>query len=1636
MIKSKALLLLVILGLLLNGFALPAASADIGSTGATFVVAKDGSDYNPGTLEAPFLTLEKARDAIRLLKNGQGLPDGGVTVYIRGGEYERTASFELLAQDSGTADKPITYKAYPGESVTLTGSQQLDKSWFAPVTDPQVLSRIISDDARSKVLVADLQSHGITDYGVMSRHGYYKANDVSQVPPMELYIEGEGMTLARWPNTGTVQMGDIIDAGPTRKDADLQDRGGTFSYTYDRPQYWTNADDIWLDGIFGYSWEWSYNKIASIDTVNKRITLRYGEMSGLFKNWYPDFHFAQNLLEEIDMPGEYYIDRAQGLLYFLPTASFAQQNPDIAVTRLKTPMINAVGVSYVTFDNLTLENGRDSAVVIMGGDHVVVQHSEIRNFSNGGVQINTQSRWLYNDFATATGTNHGVVNTHIHHIGGTAVILNGGSRTTLVPGNNYVESSHLHDFAYYHKAYNPAVILTGVGNRVSHSEIHDAPHPGILIFGNDHTVEYNNIYDVCKMFSDLGAIYMNAGETPQQRGTVIKRNFFHDIGMSKAGVEGIYPDNFTMGLTIDENIFYRMGNSAIRNNGGAHIKARNNIFVDSEVPYDYADLYLGDNPEGQIAKNYMPKWQALFAQNDNFVGTPYLVKYPELADFFTEDRYYPTTNTFQNNVIYNPSVPRSSTTNAQGAYDKFNLLQYANNWVTATDPGFVSLSSGDFNLKADAAVFNQIPGFRAIPFSDIGIVGKAGPVLAPDFIPVQAVHAYDEQVTIGIGKSYELHTAVLPWNATNGKLNFATSDSSVVKVDAKGVLRGMEVGEATITVTSDENPSFTVVVQVTVEVGDGIYEYTDFENGRNSWPTDPNRTIVDVDGDHKYKVLKGATAVSPNEYSNYELTFKLKTPAVTPTNGTFYIFDRLGTGGGGRIGYRKLEDGTSKWLLYNKAWATVKETSFPYQDLAPDTEYDVKLLVKGGELSLYVNDVLKLKATDSTFNPTGTVGFYAGGYDYLLFDNIKFAVPSTRVAGLTLNYGSVNIGADEQLQLQASFDPSDAVNREVNWTSSNPAAAVVDANGLVTAVAPGETVITVTSLDNPQATAASTVIVSDILLQTNFENGGGGWPVDPNRSIINEGGNKKYRLLNGASATSPRTFANYELTFKLKTPSVIPSAATFYIFDRLASGSGDRIGYRKTVDGASQWILYNKTWATVKKSDLSYEDLAPDTEYTVRLIVNGADIALYVNGALKLKATDPGHNLTGQIGFYAGGFANLIFDDIVVTQLRKPQTEAVVTPASPDGENGWYVHPVSVQLNPGAKSSVLVQTEYRLDSESSWHSYSSPLAFDHDGGEQKLHYRSTDMSGNVETARELTLKIDQAAPSTSASLDPVQPDGAEGWYGSPVTVTLQGNDATSGVARTEYSLDGGTTWTAYSAPIVLANDGEHELMYRSFDVAGNAEAVQSIDVRIDASAPTITAAGISDGQSFTDFESIIPSFTLSDALSGAASAPLRFWLDGQDVDVSTPIPLYSLSLGTHSFLVQGTDAAGNEAAQTITFQITTSVQSMLSLVEQFKAQGWIDNEGIANALSQKLQQGSLAAFINHVEAQNGKHITAETAQILLRDAHYLLQQQPTEQMQESQEIEPVQASEETQESQETQETQENQQAPEEEPVTE
>ena len=136
----------------------------------TLYVASDGRDGASGRFSDPLATLIGARDRLRALKRAGQLPQIGATVLIHGGTYFQKEAFTLTAADD-LSPAPVTYAASPGETVRITGGQEV-RGWQT-VTDPAVLSRL-DPAAQGHVLQADLKAQGITDFGQMSPRGFGK----------------------------------------------------------------------------------------------------------------------------------------------------------------------------------------------------------------------------------------------------------------------------------------------------------------------------------------------------------------------------------------------------------------------------------------------------------------------------------------------------------------------------------------------------------------------------------------------------------------------------------------------------------------------------------------------------------------------------------------------------------------------------------------------------------------------------------------------------------------------------------------------------------------------------------------------------------------------------------------------------------------------------------------------------------------------------------------------------------------------------------------------------------------------------------------------------------------------------------------------------------------------------------------------------------------------------------------------------------------------------------------------------------------------------------------------------------------------------------------------------------------------
>ena len=505
-------------------------------------------------------------------------PRGGdLTVWLRGGDFVRTNALALSALDSGSEGAPVVWRAYGDERVRLLGGRILNG--FQPVKDPAVLSRF-EEAARNNVLQLDLRAHGISNFGEMRSRGFGRPTTPAHC---ELFFAHRPMTLARWPNEGAWEKLAGFPAGAGKGDdhgGSIGDLPGGFTYAGNRPRRWKDTTDLWVHGFWAWDWANSYERVASLD-LDKRIVKTaaphglYGFRAGQRFCWL-------NVLEELDQPGEWFLDRQNGALYFWPPAPLASGETLLSV--LDQPLVKMTDARHITIQGLTLEATRGSGVEITGGASNRIVGCRLRNLGNLGVVING-------------GTNHGVASCDLFDTGDGGVSLTGGDRQTLTPGGHFVENSHFQRQARWSKCYAPCVLLSGVGLRVSHNHMHDHPHCAILFTGNDHLLEFNDIHHIALETGDVGAIY--TGRDYTFRGNRIRHNFIHETGGVGMGSMGVYMDDCVSGTEIFGNVFYK-AHWAMFIGGGRDHRVENNLFVDCDPAIRADGRGLDPSPVGAI----------------------------------------------------------------------------------------------------------------------------------------------------------------------------------------------------------------------------------------------------------------------------------------------------------------------------------------------------------------------------------------------------------------------------------------------------------------------------------------------------------------------------------------------------------------------------------------------------------------------------------------------------------------------------------------------------------------------------------------------------------------------------------------------------------------------------------------------------------------------------------------------------------------------------------------------------------------------------------------------------------------------------------------------------------------------------
>ncbi|MEN6544668.1 MAG: right-handed parallel beta-helix repeat-containing protein [Armatimonadia bacterium] len=663
----------------------------------TMYVSPTGNDEYNGKAavrkgpNGPFKTLVRARDEIRKMKQAGVLPVGGVTVELQPGVYEFSTAFELTEADSGTPTAPVVYRGKPGAEVRMVGGKVVSK--WEPVTDPSVI-RSLAQEAVGKVMQADLKALGITEFGQPSG-GWVSPSGNNT----ELFFADKPMQIARWPNQGFVRVADVTDEKPVDVRGTKGSKAPKIHYDEkalgDRPKRWQQEKALWLHGWWFWDWAEERQPVESIDLEKKLITMKeppvhpYGFRKGQW--WY-----AFNALCELDQPGEYYLDRETGILYFWPPSPLNKSLASVSVTPTLVTMKNT---SNVTWRGLSFETARNIPITISGGSENRVAGCVVRNC--GGYAISIDG-----------GTKNGVVGCDIYETGNGGVMLNGGDRIKLIHSENYVDNCHIHHYSRWNRILKPAVNMNGCGNRITHNLIDNAPHKAILFSGNENLIEFNEMHSVVYEANDAGAIY--AGYNWTMRGNEIRNNYFHHIeGFEGRGCVGVYLDDLFSSANIHHNVFYKVTRAAFVG-GGRDTTIENNVFVDCNpaIHVDARGLGWASGAYDTLVKRL---------KEVPYETEPWRSKWPQLLTILEDEPMTPKGNVVARNI------------NVRGRWDEIeakarphvtfidNLLDKDPEFVKpapADSPDYVPLAK-DFALKANSPALAL--GFKPIPVEQIGV---------------------------------------------------------------------------------------------------------------------------------------------------------------------------------------------------------------------------------------------------------------------------------------------------------------------------------------------------------------------------------------------------------------------------------------------------------------------------------------------------------------------------------------------------------------------------------------------------------------------------------------------------------------------------------------------------------------------------------------------------------------------------------------------------------------------------------------------------------------------------------------------------------------------------------------------------
>lgn len=670
-----------------------------------FHVAPQGKDQNPGTVAAPLASLAGAQRAVREAKQAGKLA-GPVNVVVHAGVYRLTEPLVFEPKDSGTAEAPITYQAAPGERAilsggrTITGWRKLDgRLWVAELPDVKA--------------------------------GQWRFR--------QLFVSGESRPRARTPNQGFFRVTSFPDGGhkvpyhtPSRR---FGFKPGDLNPT------WTNLQDV--EVIVYHFWTDSHLPIQSIDTATNIVTFAHPTSKVFTDDFTPGGarYVVENVFEALDQPGEWYLNRKTGLLYYWPKPGEDMARVEVvapqlpAFVHLRAEPTKRSFVEHLAFRNLAFEychfelkpgdandhQGSDTvaaAVTLTGARNCRFENCTFKNLGTYAVEIGRGSS--DNTFA----------GNELAYLAAGGFRINGGTESSHPlerTAGNVISDNHLHHYGEVFPSAVGVLLMHSEGNTVVHNHIHHGWYTGISagwVWGywrsisRGNCLEFNHIHHIGQgLLSDMGGIY-TLGVSP---GTTVRNNLIHDVDANQYGGWGIYHDEGSTHLLVENNVVHHTKFAPFNIHYAKEVTVRNNIFALGKLE----QLSRGRNEphKSVFFEGNIIYWNegALFAQNWKDVPYEFHVS-PNMGPKKEPVR---VTSTFDCdwNLYFNPTLKRDEVKFPGGTWADWQRRgkdlhsQYA-------DPRFVDAEHGDFRLKPDSPAWAL--GFKPIDLSQVGPRRKTG----------------------------------------------------------------------------------------------------------------------------------------------------------------------------------------------------------------------------------------------------------------------------------------------------------------------------------------------------------------------------------------------------------------------------------------------------------------------------------------------------------------------------------------------------------------------------------------------------------------------------------------------------------------------------------------------------------------------------------------------------------------------------------------------------------------------------------------------------------------------------------------------------------------------------------------------